>query len=45
MPVMKDVKLEARRRKVDLVILPTDRAVDHLTRSRDDTNAILHVTC
>jgi hypothetical protein len=45
LPVMKDVKLEARRRKVDLVILPTDRAVDHLSRSRDDTNAILHVTC
>jgi hypothetical protein len=45
LPVMEEVKLEARRRKVDLVILPTDRAVDHLTRSRDDTNAILHVTC
>ncbi len=45
LPVMKDVKLEARRRKIHLVILPTDRAVDHLTRSRDDTNAILHVTC
>ena len=45
LPVMKDVKLEASRRKVDLVILPTDRAVDYLTRSRDNTNAVLHVTC
>lgn len=40
---MKDVKLEASRRKVDLVILPTDRAVDYLTRTRDKTNAVLHV--
>ncbi len=45
LPVMEDVKLQAKRRKVDLLILPTDRAVDHLKRSRAKTNAILHVTC
>jgi hypothetical protein len=45
LPVMQDVKLEAIRRRVKLVILPTDRAVDHLKRSRAETNAVLHVTC
>ena len=30
---------------VDLVILPTAQAIDVLTQSTKDTNAILHLTC
>jgi hypothetical protein len=42
---MDDVKIEARRRKVDLLILPTDDAVETLANNPKGTNAILHVTC
>ena len=45
LPVMKQVREEARRRKVDLVILPTAEAIDLLGGTIKDTNAILHVTC
>jgi hypothetical protein len=40
-----EVKVEAKRRGVELVILPTDRALDCFTHSGHETNAILHVTC
>jgi hypothetical protein len=43
-PVMDTVKLEARRRKIELVILPTDEAIETLAKKSQDTNAILHVT-
>jgi hypothetical protein len=43
--VMDEVKREAGRRKIDLLILPTDEALETLARKTDDTNAILHVTC
>jgi hypothetical protein len=42
---MDEVKREARRRKIDLLILPTDEAMETLAQKSDDTNAILHVTC
>jgi hypothetical protein len=42
---MKDVKLEAERRKIELLILPTAQAIDTLKQETDDTNVILHVTC
>jgi hypothetical protein len=42
---MDEVKLEARRRKVDLLIRATSKAIESLRRQPDDTNAILHVTC
>jgi len=42
---MDEVKLEARRRKVDLLILPTDEAIATLANQPKGTNAILHVTC
>ena len=42
---MDEVKREARRRKIDLLILPTDEAMETLEQKPDDTNAILHVTC
>jgi hypothetical protein len=45
LPVMEEVKVEAKRRKVELVIVPTDRAIELLKEEPPDTNAILHVTC
>jgi hypothetical protein len=45
LPVMVEVKREAERRKVELVVLPTSQAIDLLNRNPKATNAILHVTC
>jgi len=45
LPVMKEVKREAERRKVELVVLPTSQAIDMLNKDPEATNAILHVTC
>jgi len=45
MPVMKEVKAAAKERKIELLILPTYRALEALQRDLDETNAILHVTC
>ena len=45
LPVMDEVKREAKRRKVDLLILPTEEAMELLKRHVKSTNAILHVTC
>ena len=45
LPVMEEVKQEAKRRKIKLVVLPTARAIEELKKERDKTNAILHVTC
>ena len=45
LPVMEEVKLEAKRRKVELLIVPTARAIELLRRGQTATNAILHVTC
>jgi hypothetical protein len=45
LPVMEKVRSEARRRKVELVVLPTEQAIELLNRNPRDTNAILHVTC
>jgi hypothetical protein len=45
LPVMKELHNEARRRGVDLVILPTAQAIRVLTETTKDTNAILHLTC
>jgi hypothetical protein len=42
---MDEVRREARRRKVELIILPTEEAMEHLNRGAENTNAILHVTC
>jgi len=43
--VMQQVRDEARRRKVDLVVLPTAEAIGVLAKASADTNAILHLTC
>ena len=45
LPVMKDVREQARRREVDLVILPTAQAIRVLAKTTKDTSAILHLTC
>jgi hypothetical protein len=45
LPVMDEVRREARQRKVELIILPTEEAMEHLNRCSKNTNAILHVTC
>jgi hypothetical protein len=45
LPVMQEVKQEAKRRKIELVVLPTAKAIEALKKGPDKTNAILHVTC
>ena len=44
LPVMDDVKREAKRRRVKLVIVPTTEAI-RLMAEESAANAILHVTC
>jgi hypothetical protein len=45
LPVMGEVKQEAQRRKVELLVLPTTEAIKALQQGAKDTNAVLHVTC
>ena len=45
LPVMEEVKREARRRHIELLILPTAEAIARLGQHPKSTNAILHVTC
>jgi hypothetical protein len=42
---MDEVKKEAKRRHVQLLMLPTAKAIDELRENPQETNAILHVTC
>jgi hypothetical protein len=45
LPVMNEVKAEAKRRRVELLVLTTAGAIDVLKRNPKQMNAILHVTC
>jgi len=45
LPVMDEVKREAMRRHVELVILPTSQAIAELQAHPEHANAVLHVTC
>ena len=45
LPVMDEVKREAKRRGIKLLILPTAQAIAELKAHPDRANAILHVTC
>jgi len=45
LPVMQEVRREAERHKIKLLILPTIEAIEMLNQNPKDTNAILHVTC
>ena len=45
LPVMDEVKHEAERRHIKLLIMRTAEAIAELRERSDKTNAILHVTC
>jgi hypothetical protein len=45
LPVMEEVRREAKRRNIELIVLPTAQAIEALKQHPDETNAILHVTC
>ena len=45
LPVMEDVKREAKERGVQLLVLPTAEAIKALKKQPKHTNAVLHVTC
>jgi hypothetical protein len=45
LPVMEEVKADAQKRGVELVVCPTPEAIQGLKENPPDTNAILHVTC
>ena len=45
LPVMQQVRDEARRRKIGLVVLPTAEAISALAKATADTKPILHLTC
>ena len=45
LPVMDDVRREARDRDIKLVVLPTAEAIKVLEKHPKKTNAVLHVTC
>jgi hypothetical protein len=45
LPVMDEVKSEAKRRNVELLIEPTAQAIEALRDNPEHNNAILHVTC
>ena len=42
---MEEVKHEAKRRKIKLVVLPTAEAIEKLKQEVKQANVILHVTC
>jgi hypothetical protein len=44
LPVMEEVKREAERRKIALLIAPTSKAIQFIEKD-PAANAILHVTC
>jgi len=45
LPVMNEVKFQARTRKITLLIIPTNQAIRTLAQEAKDTNAIFHITC
>lgn len=45
LPVMDEVRVEARSRGVKLLALPTKEAIRELRKHPGATNAVLHVTC
>ncbi len=45
LPVMEEVRRDAARRNIELLIVPTAQAIELLRQRSDETNAILHVTC
>ena len=45
LPVMEEVKQEAERRKIELLVMPTADAIRTLQQGAKGANAVLHVTC
>jgi hypothetical protein len=45
LPVMEEMKREAQKRDVELVIVTTHEAIAALNESPTKTNAVLHVIC
>ena len=46
LPVLPEVRREAEQRKVELLVVPTARAIEELQQARPGTtNAVLHITC
>ena len=45
LPVMDEVRHEAKRRHIKLAILPTAEAIAELKERPEHVNAILHITC
>jgi hypothetical protein len=45
LPVMDEVKQEAQRRRIEVLSLPTPKAIEALNKGARNTNAVLHVTC
>ena len=45
LPVMPGVLEEAKRRGIELLALPTAKAIEALRWGDTDTNAVLHITC
>ena len=45
LPVMEEVRRDAARRNIELLIVPTAQAIELLKQRPEETNAILHVTC
>ena len=45
LPVMEELKEEAQRRKIELLLLPTEEAIRALRKGLNDANAVLHLTC
>ena len=45
LPVMEELKEEAQRRKIELLLLPTEEAIRGLRKGLKDANAVLHLTC
>ena len=45
LPLMPEVRREAERRGVELIALPTPKAIPLLNRRAKQVNAVLHLTC
>lgn len=45
LPVMDEVRSEASKRGVKLVVVPTAQAIEVLNSRSEETNAVLHITC
>lgn len=45
LPIMDEVRREAERRHVELIDVPTKKALELLTQDPARTNAVLHLTC